>query len=413
MTMSLPKVPKSKSKKTARPYNRYNIYFILERENLIVGLGGSGKWSKCSKDDVNEPVKDESGNALKLPPFPPRFAHLDVPANWCLPSKQKRRPHRRTHGVATFQELAQSIARSWKTIDEETLKFCTTVEHVSLYQDVILIKLFRWRYHLTQSHFYEHDVFQILRQRQRQVELSNAEDLAKIKYTRSKAVEIDSQKQMKVKEIAHIRTNDVKVDTRLNEIVAPQCVSMPGVFNATNASCQLAPAAAAARCSNAFYQLAPAATYRKNVDGIIPGNAGVCDSSSPAVMIQADGFCHDIGEFSWDPSKESLHLGEVLDFTSICISNEIDNGVDISNKSDTTVDTYTSLVPIMPAEQQHPWQQLFQNNGTALCGQRVNNLDDAPAGEVFDAATFFETAPTAVSDEGIERMHATGDNLWL
>ena len=43
----------------------------------------------------------------------PRFAHLKIPDGWYIPRKhKKRRPHRKTHDVATFQELAKSYLSS-------------------------------------------------------------------------------------------------------------------------------------------------------------------------------------------------------------------------------------------------------------------------------------------------------------
>ena len=122
----------TKSKKNPRPYNRYNIYFILERERLILAKGGTTKWSSpSSSKDAMVPINEGYKN-MELPHLPMRFVHLTVPDGWCVPCQQKRRPHRKTHGVASFRELARSIASSWKTIDEETLEFCTAVEKVSL-----------------------------------------------------------------------------------------------------------------------------------------------------------------------------------------------------------------------------------------------------------------------------------------
>ena len=39
--------------------------------------------------------------------------------------------HRKSHGVASFSEVSKSIGTSWKTIDCETLAWCTEVERVS------------------------------------------------------------------------------------------------------------------------------------------------------------------------------------------------------------------------------------------------------------------------------------------
>ncbi|KAL7537117.1 hypothetical protein ACHAXR_007592 [Thalassiosira sp. AJA248-18] len=127
---------KSKTKKAAgsRPYNRYNLFFILERENLILIKGGTTKWTTATADArESQPIIKEGYENMNLPPLPPRFACLAgfIPEGWCIHGgPQKRRPHRKTHGVASFRELAQEIARSWKTIDKETLDWCAAVEKI-------------------------------------------------------------------------------------------------------------------------------------------------------------------------------------------------------------------------------------------------------------------------------------------
>ena len=126
------KTPNTKTKKAdgSRPYNRYNIYFILERENIILSKGGSTKWSMSTDARESQSIK-RGYEDLNLPPLSSRFSHLDVPDNWCISGQTKKRLHRKTHGVATFRELAKSIAASWKAIDNETLEWCSAVEKVS------------------------------------------------------------------------------------------------------------------------------------------------------------------------------------------------------------------------------------------------------------------------------------------
>lgn len=138
---------KTKKAAGARPYNRYNIFFILERERLILGKGGSTKWSVSTSDGAGpqsilqvQSIPQEFKN-LNLPPLPSRFAHLYVPECWCIPGiSAKKRAHRRTHGVATFRELARLIASSWKAIDSETLEFCSAVEKVLKTRYMLLSK---------------------------------------------------------------------------------------------------------------------------------------------------------------------------------------------------------------------------------------------------------------------------------
>ena len=107
-----------------RPYNRYNLYFILERERLIQMRGGHTS-TRRSTDVV------DSSFWVELPPLPPRYDGILMPVNWYFPIKKNgKRLHRKTHGVASFRELARTIAASWKTIDDATLSYLTTVEMI-------------------------------------------------------------------------------------------------------------------------------------------------------------------------------------------------------------------------------------------------------------------------------------------
>mmetsp|Transcript_5284 Transcript_5284/g.11559 ORF Transcript_5284/g.11559 Transcript_5284/m.11559 type:complete len:332 (+) Transcript_5284:36-1031(+) len=153
--MKSPKTKTSKPAAVTRPYdtrlyNRYNIFFILERENIILRKGGTTRWSTTSP---NLPTSSENESApsssptpspfknLDLPPLPSRFRNLGyIPADWCIPGQAKKRPHRRSHGVATFRELAQSIAASWKTIDGETMEFCSAVEKALKQRQEIMMR---------------------------------------------------------------------------------------------------------------------------------------------------------------------------------------------------------------------------------------------------------------------------------
>jgi len=165
-----PKPPKPKRKKIKpkrtqhafnRPWNRYIIYFKMEREKLIMAKGGSTEWSKSSNEDDDDDdtnPKPENANTannantaksskkptptgeyddLTMPPLPKRFAHLTVPRGWYIPDLAHRRPHRKSHGVTSSRELAKMIAESWKEVDDETLEWCMAVEKVGFLYIVI------------------------------------------------------------------------------------------------------------------------------------------------------------------------------------------------------------------------------------------------------------------------------------
>lgn len=93
--------------KVAKPYNNYNVFFILERELLIHARGsGSGSPSPPS------PISSSDGGAIidfmgydniSLPELPPRYKHLEatLDANWYVAGKKKltKRKHTKSlHG---------------------------------------------------------------------------------------------------------------------------------------------------------------------------------------------------------------------------------------------------------------------------------------------------------------------------
>jgi len=129
---------KEKEKKyRLRAYNRYNIFFIFEREKIIQskgggGLSGVGHRALAPRDAEEESrLLRENYRDLSLPPPPPRFAGVAVSDGWFIPRGQKarRRLHRKTHGGAgTFLSLSKGIAKAWKEVDGETLEWTTAVE---------------------------------------------------------------------------------------------------------------------------------------------------------------------------------------------------------------------------------------------------------------------------------------------
>lgn len=105
-------IDKPDDKKLPKPYNNYNLFFVLERARIIK-----------ERLDVESPIPaaiygSESPPTtpsvpgyeyMVLPPLPPRYQHLasTLPPNWYVPGKNKnalvKRKHVRMHGGEWLQ----------------------------------------------------------------------------------------------------------------------------------------------------------------------------------------------------------------------------------------------------------------------------------------------------------------------
>ena len=84
--------------KVAKPYNNYNIFFILERE-LLLQERGSGSSSPSSGANFSFNGYEN----INLPELPPRYQQLEaiLDPNWYVAGKKTRgakRKHTKSHG---------------------------------------------------------------------------------------------------------------------------------------------------------------------------------------------------------------------------------------------------------------------------------------------------------------------------
>jgi len=126
--------------KLTKPYNSYNIFFILERKLLLeTRQSGAAAASPAktarprpSSPDAGAPVASLTGyEYVEVPPLPLRYQHLQssMEANWYDPGRKKnvKRRHGKSHGVASFREIAKTTADNWKVIDPVTKTFVEAV----------------------------------------------------------------------------------------------------------------------------------------------------------------------------------------------------------------------------------------------------------------------------------------------
>jgi hypothetical protein len=95
-----------------RPLSAYNLFFSEERERILKEIEGKEKGETEEGDEEKEKeaekTEDEKPKALLRP---------------LIPSQKKRRPHRKTHGKISFQELARMVGDRWKNLPEEERKY--------------------------------------------------------------------------------------------------------------------------------------------------------------------------------------------------------------------------------------------------------------------------------------------------
>jgi HMG (high mobility group) box len=89
-----------------RPLSAYNLFFSEERERILKEIE-----KKEGKDDEipgAEAPEEEKPKALLRP---------------LIPAEKKRRPHRKTHGKISFQELARMVGERWKNLPDDERKY--------------------------------------------------------------------------------------------------------------------------------------------------------------------------------------------------------------------------------------------------------------------------------------------------
>ena len=87
------------------------MFFSEERERILKEIEGkTGDESSDKKDDGER--KEGSGETKPKALLRP-----------LLPSEKKRRPHRKTHGKISFQELATKVGQRWKALPDDKRKY--------------------------------------------------------------------------------------------------------------------------------------------------------------------------------------------------------------------------------------------------------------------------------------------------
>ncbi|EED91879.1 predicted protein [Thalassiosira pseudonana CCMP1335] len=123
-----------------RPLNSYNLFFILERELLLLQKNRTNSPSPSSPSSSTAAFlysghvnfNDYVDLVHNFPPLPSKYQSIDLPVDWFMHGKDKQqRQHVRSHGIIKFSDLATLMASKWKATkqgeEKETLEYVATV----------------------------------------------------------------------------------------------------------------------------------------------------------------------------------------------------------------------------------------------------------------------------------------------
>lgn len=100
-----------------RPLSAYNLFFSEERERILKEIDGKEGDDKDDDEGEEDSKKDGDESESGVSPKPKALMRPLIPA------QKKRRPHRKTHGKISFQELARLVGERWKNLSDERRQY--------------------------------------------------------------------------------------------------------------------------------------------------------------------------------------------------------------------------------------------------------------------------------------------------
>jgi len=102
-----------------RPLSAYNLFFSEERERILKEIDAKDSGGDADEQDEDRDEKPGKGSKKKdEDDVKPKALMRPL-----IPAQKKRRPHRKTHGKISFQELARMVGERWKNLSEERRKY--------------------------------------------------------------------------------------------------------------------------------------------------------------------------------------------------------------------------------------------------------------------------------------------------
>lgn len=94
------------------PLTAYNFFFSDERERILQALADGKKIEDMNQESVEQSLTHEEKQQKLL-------EHLERRRE----KKSKRRPHRKTHGKISFQDLAIQIGKRWRELGTKEISY--------------------------------------------------------------------------------------------------------------------------------------------------------------------------------------------------------------------------------------------------------------------------------------------------
>ena len=108
-----------------RPLSAYNYFYIDERERILQQKHKeAGTVSEAATG--TDPIKNVKGDSNRNDEYD---IEISEPVREMLerqktrPNEGRRRPHRKRHGVVSFQELAKTIASRWRSLPADRVQY--------------------------------------------------------------------------------------------------------------------------------------------------------------------------------------------------------------------------------------------------------------------------------------------------